>query len=118
MGFFAAFFAMVIGCSASPESAFEDFVAQYNRTYANDAEKQLRFGIFKTTYEFIQEQNAKHPAQVLGVTDFADWSPQEFAAKHFGYQASPAGANLGKNVFESGEDSNQDTYSGKELPAS
>jgi len=96
-------------------SAFEAFMTKYNRKYSSDAEKERRFNAFVTSYQFIQDQNAKQKSYVLGVNKFADLTLEEFSAQYFGFQAPAPGKSLwGDSVPPMGTQQ----YSGKALPDS
>merc|ERR1719362_1359253 len=66
------------------EEAFEAFEARFGRNYGSD-ERETRLAAFTANYKYIQEENAKGHSYVLGITEFADLTKEEFAATHFGY---------------------------------
>jgi len=67
--------------------AFEQFLSDFERSYTAE-EKALRFEIFSSNYQFITEQNAMGNSYTLGVTQFADMTPEEFKNSHFGFKQS------------------------------
>lgn len=64
--------------------AFEDFVATFHKTYANDEERQHRQEIFAENLKYIEKHNAGKHSYQLGVTEFADKKPHEFHLDHVG----------------------------------
>lgn len=64
--------------------AFEDFVAKFHKTYANDEERQHRQEIFAENLKYIEKHNAEKHSYQLGVTEFADKKPHEFHLDHVG----------------------------------
>jgi len=65
-------------------AAFETFVTKYSRSYSDEAEKERRFNIFKTNYQFIEDHNSKQKSYVLQVNKFTDLTPDEFASSYMG----------------------------------
>jgi len=69
--------------------AFADFVQRFERNYTNEQERDIRFSNFKATYIFIAHENAKGTnTYELGVNEFSDMTPDEFASSHFGFLQS------------------------------
>jgi len=66
------------------EQAFANWVKQFDKHYANDAERTQRFEIFKKNLIFIDESNRAEHTYKLGVNAFSDQSPEEFSQTHFG----------------------------------
>jgi C1A family cysteine protease len=93
------------------EVAFDDFVAKYGRTYENEEEKQKRFAIFATHFQYIQKQNALNSSFKLGVNEFADQAPHEFKSTRLGLSAPPTGKLWGSLAFLGTH-----MYSGAALP--
>ncbi|KAL6838386.1 hypothetical protein ACP4OV_031792 [Aristida adscensionis] len=58
----------------------EQWMAQYGRTYKDEAEKTLRLEVFKANVKFIESFNAENHKFWLGVNQFADLSNDEFRA--------------------------------------
>ena len=44
-----------------------------------------KFENFKGTYDYLTNENAKGNKYELGINEFSDMTPQEFAKTHFGY---------------------------------
>lgn len=59
---------------------FENWIANFGRVYASDAEKSLRFEVFKTNLQYIESTNSQ-----LGLNKLADLTNSEFMAKYTGY---------------------------------
>ncbi|GAB2298599.1 hypothetical protein Dimus_032665 [Dionaea muscipula] len=75
---------------ASMRARHEQWMAQYGRTYKSDAEKELRFKIFKENVERIEASNKLDRSFKLDVNAFADLTNEEFRASHTGYKRSLA----------------------------
>jgi hypothetical protein len=70
---------------------FEDFLREFGKEYADDAEWQARFAAFDENVRFIGEENAKGTNSFrLGLTEFADMSRDEFRTNYLGYRPSAA----------------------------
>ncbi|KAI4296903.1 hypothetical protein L6164_036823 [Bauhinia variegata] len=70
---------------ASVAATHEQWMAMHGRTYANDAEKEKRFKIFKENLEYIENFNdGKSNSYKLGLNHFADLTTEEFIASHTG----------------------------------
>nr|XP_043630316.1 senescence-specific cysteine protease SAG39-like [Erigeron canadensis] len=67
----------------------EIWMARYGRVYKDDAEKEMRFKIFKDNVEFIEtfNSNGNKPYKVA-VNEFADQTNEEFTAARNGYKFS------------------------------
>lgn len=63
---------------AALEEEFESFVKRYHKDYATTEERARRFANFAANYQRIQAHNAGNTSYRLGLTPFADLSPQEF----------------------------------------
>ncbi|KAI8567890.1 hypothetical protein RHMOL_Rhmol02G0156500 [Rhododendron molle] len=77
-----------------PESAMserhEQWMARYGRVYKDDAEREMRYEIFKDNVEFIESFNrAGNRLYKLGINHFADITKKEFQASHNGYKKPP-----------------------------
>merc|ERR1739844_416463 len=69
--------------------AFKDFEKRFKRNYTA-AERAEKYEKFTATYMYIARENAKGTnSYELGVNDFSDMTPDEFAAKHMGF-STPA----------------------------
>ncbi|KAL9265379.1 Senescence-specific cysteine protease SAG39-like protein, partial [Drosera capensis] len=64
----------------------EDWMVQYGRTYKDNAEKAMRFEIFKKTVEFIEAHNRLDKGYTLSVNGFADLTDEEFRKIYTGYK--------------------------------
>lgn len=62
--------------------AFEGWMKQYDRVYANTEEKEKRFTIFKKKYNFIEnfKKDGKKKLYTLGLNDFADMTSEEITS--------------------------------------
>jgi len=84
--------------------AFKDFETTYGKTYANEQQRYFRYDIFKHNYMYITGENANAlNSYELGVNDFSDMTPEEFAETHLGYvKASQRfqGVNLGVHEYK------------------
>jgi len=84
------------------ERAFEKFVQDFDKVY-DEVEKEARFGAFAANYAYIQAENAKGHSYQLGINEFADMTPDEFAMTRLGLRPrenKPWGtlSSLGKHV--------------------
>jgi len=61
--------------------AFEDFVRRFGKTYS-DAERPRRFAAFRANLDIIESRNSQNNSYKLGITAFADLTPEEFAAAY------------------------------------
>lgn len=65
---------------------FENWMANFGRVYASDAEKSLRFEVFKTNLQYIESTNSQLGLTYkLGLNKLADLTNSEFMAKYTGY---------------------------------
>ncbi|XVF60853.1 hypothetical protein PTKIN_Ptkin08bG0081400 [Pterospermum kingtungense] len=72
---------------ASLTERHEQWMAEHGRVYNNDAEKQMRFKIFKSNVEFIESFNAaRNRAYNLSINEFAYQTNEEFRAHRNGYK--------------------------------
>ncbi|XP_075482454.1 senescence-specific cysteine protease SAG39-like [Primulina tabacum] len=66
---------------------YDKWIKQYGRVYNDDAEKAMRFKIFKENLEYIESFNeAGTRPYKLAVNQFADLTKQEFLASYTGYK--------------------------------
>lgn len=65
---------------------WEQFKLDYGKTYSSLVEEQQRYAIFKVNVDFIHMMNGRQQGYELGVTEFADLTPDEFGRTHFGIQ--------------------------------
>ncbi|XP_062094384.1 senescence-specific cysteine protease SAG39-like [Humulus lupulus] len=74
---------------ASMSEQHEQWMARYGRTYKDDAEKEIRFQIFKKNVEFVESFNkAGNKPYKLGLNEFVDLTNEEFRASRNGYKKS------------------------------
>ncbi|KAJ3699827.1 hypothetical protein LUZ61_003532 [Rhynchospora tenuis] len=67
-------------------AVFEKWMADFGRVYASDAEKLLRFDVFKTNLQYIESTNSQPGITYkLGLNKFADLTNSEFMAKYASY---------------------------------
>ncbi|KAF5204890.1 Senescence-specific cysteine protease sag39 [Thalictrum thalictroides] len=67
------------------EARHENWMKSYGRTYKDNADRQMRFKIFKANVEFIDTFNKNgERSYVLGVNGFADQTNEEFIASRNG----------------------------------
>lgn len=65
----------------------ELWMVQSARTYKNQAEKAMRFKIFKKNFRFIEKFNREgNQTYKLSLNEFADLTDEEFIASHTGYK--------------------------------
>jgi len=69
------------------DQLFEQFMTEFGKDYKG-AEKEARRAVFKANYRYIQEENSKGLSYSLGITEFADMTPDEFSLTHLGLAAS------------------------------
>ena len=62
--------------------AYVNFIAAYGKQYGTKAHVSKKYEVFRDNYRMIQEHNAhvKSSPFVMEVNQFADMTPQEFAA--------------------------------------
>eukprot|EP00929_Paragymnodinium_shiwhaense_P003042 TRINITY_DN103434_c0_g1_i1.p1 TRINITY_DN103434_c0_g1~~TRINITY_DN103434_c0_g1_i1.p1 ORF type:complete len:440 (-),score=73.65 TRINITY_DN103434_c0_g1_i1:174-1493(-) len=90
---------------SAADEAFETFVRDFDRSYATEGERQMRLAIFKVNYAKIAEVNRRQLSYRLGVTGFADLTPQEFQASFLGSATSiPAAHKLWDGLPHLGTD--------------
>ncbi|KAL5726330.1 Senescence-specific cysteine protease sag39 [Ranunculus cassubicifolius] len=98
--FVCIIFLLLVNCSSKAmsrelqETSMKDrhelWMKNYGRSYKDSAEKALRFQVFRTNVEFIDNFN-KNGAQsyVLSANEFADQTNEEFVASRNGFKKSP-----------------------------
>ncbi|KAL6888197.1 hypothetical protein ACP4OV_009223 [Aristida adscensionis] len=70
----------------------EMWMAEYGRTYKDEAEKAQRFKVFKVNADFIDKSNAAGNGKyLLGTNEFADMSHEEFMATYARYKPIASG---------------------------
>ena len=63
---------------------FFQFLSLYNISYESTSVWETRFQIFVDNMIFIDQYNAFHPSVTLGITPFADRTPEEFQNEYWG----------------------------------
>ncbi|WCJ27177.1 Cysteine proteinases superfamily protein [Euphorbia peplus] len=72
---------------SSMEVRHEMWMAQYGKVYRDNAEKEMRFQIFKDNVYFIESSNkAGIKPYKLGINQFTDLTVEEFRATYNGYK--------------------------------
>lgn len=64
---------------SSNDLLFSNFINEYGRNYANEAEYNMRKEIFMHHLKTIQEHNAKGLSWTLGVNEYTDWTDEEYS---------------------------------------
>ncbi|KAJ4700474.1 Senescence-specific cysteine protease SAG39 [Melia azedarach] len=65
----------------------EQWMADYGRTYQDEAEKQMRLNIFKQNLEYVEKANKEgNRTYKLSVNKFSDLTNEEFRALYTGYK--------------------------------
>ena len=73
--------------AASMVERHKQWMAQYDRKYSDDAEKESRLQIFKENAEFVEKFNREgNRTYKLSLNAFADLSTEEFVASRTGYK--------------------------------
>ena len=60
------------------ETEFMNFITQYGKNYATSEEHAFRLSVFKKNMEEAKVLAAKNPRATFGVTEFSDWTKEEF----------------------------------------
>ncbi|XP_027338756.1 ervatamin-B-like [Abrus precatorius] len=72
---------------SSVAKTHQQWMSQYARSYADDAEKEKRFKIFMENLEYIEKfNNAGNYSYKLGLNQFSDLTEEEFIASHTGFK--------------------------------
>lgn len=72
---------IVLESSVATETRYEQWMKEFERNYADDAEKEKRFKIFAENLEYIENFNrAGKQTYKLGLNQFSDLTNEEFAA--------------------------------------
>ncbi|KAK8803451.1 hypothetical protein WA158_001145 [Blastocystis sp. Blastoise] len=83
MRFIALFFIALAFAANLRNTEFDSYLARTNKKYSN-AEYRYRLNIFSQNLEKIEEHNSKNLSWKLGVNEYADLTPAEFAGKFCG----------------------------------
>jgi hypothetical protein len=88
--------------SLSPEEQkFQSYMAEYNKSYEDEAEYQLRFGIFKKNLAFVESHESDSFS--VGINEMSDWTEQEFgriSGKHHKKQRQSHRVSAGIRVLD------------------
>ncbi|KAM3310087.1 hypothetical protein ACQJBY_031028 [Aegilops geniculata] len=83
------------GEEAAMQARHEEWMAKHGRKYKDDAEKALRFQVFKANSELVARSNADGTKKYhLVVNKFADLTNEEFAARYTGFKPAPPGPKM------------------------
>merc|ERR550537_419183 len=66
------------------EKEFERYAAKYGKIYSGEAERAARLAAFRDNRAYVVAENAKGNKHTLELNEFADMTPDEFAATHSG----------------------------------
>lgn len=83
-------------CDEAPSLAkrHEQWMHQYGRTYASDAEKEKRFKIFKDNVNFIEQFNkGGKRTYKLNINKFADFTNEEVLDNYTGLKKSTSSSS-------------------------
>jgi C1A family cysteine protease len=69
---------VVSAASSCSKDEFESFKQKFARTYYDDAEEGRRFENFCNTIKKNENLREQHPSARWGLTQFADWTEEEF----------------------------------------
>jgi len=99
-----------IQAESNPDGAFENFVKRFGKSYVDEAERAIRFAIFKVNLAKVEAENAKSHSYKLGINEFSDLTDEEFLSNHLGMLDTMEARGL-KHI-------GTHKYSGADLPAS
>lgn len=73
---------------AEAKSAFDNYVAEYGKSYGTKEEYEFRLNIFAKNLKMVSEHNTANgdSAETLGVNHMSDWSSDEYK-KLLGYKS-------------------------------
>ena len=101
-----AFIAAALAASAtalnSVEFEFIKYIAEFNKSYADLAEYNLRFQQFERSLELVITHNATPSSYRLGLNKFSDWTADEKDALQTEWNITSSDANVSR--------ANQATY--------
>lgn len=79
------------------QQLFEKFQIDFDKTYADAAEKQSRFQIFRENVIYIHRHNQQpHQSYRLGINEFADQKPAEIQQNRYGYAEATKNSSVKK----------------------
>ena len=67
-------------------NAFDNFVAEYNKSYASTQEYLYHASVFFDNQDYIEFQNGRNLPYTLGINQFADMTFTEFKNYYLGYR--------------------------------
>jgi len=73
-----AIFGSLVLADSEEGRLFLDFITKYNKVYATNAERAMRYAIFKMNLAKAREMNKENRDPVFGVTKFSDLTAEEF----------------------------------------
>merc|ERR1719240_88042 len=62
------------------------FKTMFHKEYATSDHERARYWIFKSNTDLMREHNNRQGSYRLGVNEFSDLTPDEFAETHFGFK--------------------------------
>ncbi|CAH0545770.1 unnamed protein product [Brassicogethes aeneus] len=96
---------LAVAVSANTQNQWKHFKQTHKKSYRSLIEERLRYQIFSTNLEKIEQHNVKFEQGLttykLGINKFADWTEKEFLA--FLTPKRPAKRNPSDKVFKSNE---------------
>jgi len=81
-----------MGCDKPSE--FDEYVAKFNKSYADSMERSQREKAFNANMDTIRSENAKGHRYTMGVTPFTDLSAEEFNERYLGRVVIPSDVNM------------------------
>lgn len=66
-----------INLDDAPE-LFEKFIKDYKRVYKDDEDRKIHYEAFKTNLKKINKSNQDNPLAEFGITQFADYTEEEW----------------------------------------
>jgi len=97
----------------SHRDAFEKFIRDYEKQYASEEEKALKYGVFKENRIYISRLNQEYPETQFDINEFADMTHDEFADSYLTKGTRPS-----LKQMWGAEHLGTHTYSGAALPSS
>ncbi|CAG9833352.1 unnamed protein product [Diabrotica balteata] len=94
--YFLVFFAVYVMANAialNDQEQFAEFKQKFQKSYESPEEDKNRFKIFQENLRKIEEHNKKYEkgetTYTMGINQFSDMSPEEWANKNHGYRPRP-----------------------------
>ncbi|OEL16717.1 Ananain [Dichanthelium oligosanthes] len=78
---------------------FQEWMAEHNRTYKDEAEKAQRFQVFKANADFVDGSNAAGNQYNLATNEFADMTNDEFVSMFTGLE-EPNELSKGREMLQ------------------